>query len=317
MTDASSSPTPEPASWHGLLVIDKPTGITSRAALDRAASWFPPETRIGHAGTLDPLASGVLVLCIGKATRLVEFVQDLPKTYWARVLLGVRSNTDDATGACVRVEDPPVPELPEISQVLDGFRGEILQVPPKFSAAHHLGKRAYRLARKQRAFELAPRMVRVQAITIEAYEYPYLDLLIECGKGTYIRSLARDLGERLGCGGLIAALRRTRTGGFDETDALQLDGEAVNVHQRLLPLSKAVEHLPRLSLSETLVDRLCHGQRLARTDIPEFDASAGRDMAVFDTSGQLAVIVRYEHEIARISPIKVMLDAPRPSDQPC
>src|SRR4051794_8368887 len=130
MTHASPTAVPEPTACHGLLVIDKPSGITSRAALDQAAAWFPAGTRIGHAGTLDPLASGVLVLCIGKATRLVEFIQDLRKTYWARVRLGVRSDTDDADGVCVRVADPPVPHLLEIRQALVGFLGETQQVPP-------------------------------------------------------------------------------------------------------------------------------------------------------------------------------------------
>lgn len=318
MTHASSSPVPESAAWHGLLVIDKPSGITSRSALDQAAAWFPPGTRIGHAGTLDPLASGILVLCIGKATRLVEFVQLIPKTYWARVLLGARSDTDDADGARVPVPDPPVPELLEVRQTLDEFVGEIQQVPPRYSAARHQGKRAYRLARKQREFELAPRPVHVQSITIEAYEYPYLDLLIECGKGTYIRSLARDLGERLACGGLIAALRRTRTGSFDEACALSLEADASLARQKLLPLGQAVAHLPRLLLPEPLVIRLCQGQRLAQHDIPDFPATASGDLAVFDGAGQLAVIVRYEPELARISPVKVMLEAqPRQSDQPC
>jgi tRNA pseudouridine55 synthase len=318
MTHVSPSPAPEPLAWHGLLIIDKPSGMTSRAALDRAAAWFPPDTRIGHAGTLDPLASGVLVLCIGKARRLVEYVQDLPKTYWARVLLGARSDTDDADGVCVRESDPPMPEWPDIHQALSDFVGQIQQVPPKFSAARHCGKRAYKLARKHRDFELAPRMVQIHQITIEAYEYPYLDLLIECGKGTYIRSMARDLGERLGCGGLISALRRTRIGGFDETNALQLDADAASAHATLLPLGQAVAHLPRLSLSETLLTRLSRGQRLAQTDIPDLPTNTACDMAAFDAAGQLGVIVRYEPELARISPVKVMLDAPsHPPDQPC
>ncbi len=306
MTYVGSASLPESAPCHGLLVIDKPPGITSRAALDRAAAWFPPDTRVGHAGTLDPLASGVLVLCLGKATRLVEFVQDLPKTYRARLLLGARSDTDDAAGVCVPVPDARVPDLSEISKALHGFEGKIQQVPPRYSAARHQGKRAYKLARKQHEFELAPRFVTVQQIAIETYAYPHLDLVIDCGKGTYIRSLARDLGECLGCGGLIAALRRTRIGTFDEATALKLDAKASSARERLLPLSAAVAHLPRLELPEPLVSRLCQGQRLAQTDIPNFQPESVSDLAVFDFAGELAVIVQFEPELERISPVKVM-----------
>ena len=298
---------PGSQSWHGLLVLDKPSGITSRAALDRAAAWFPPDTRVGHAGTLDPLASGVLVLCLGKATRLVEFVQDLPKTYRARVLLGARSDTDDADGVCVPMPDVRVPTLPEIRETLNRFVGEIQQVPPNYSAARVQGKRAYNLARKQRDFELAPRLVKIQQITIDAFAYPYLDLVIDCGKGTYIRSLARDLGERLACGGLIAALRRTRIGSFDETTALGIDADGSQVIKNLLPLGHAVALLPRLAMSESLVNRLCMGQRLAATDIPNYPFASSCELAVFNAAGELAVLVKYEQELARISPIKVLL----------
>ena len=305
MTFAASSNDSEPGSWHGLLVLDKPTGITSRAALDRAAGWFPRQTRIGHAGTLDPLASGVLVLCLGKATRLVEFVQDLPKAYQARILLGARSDTDDADGVCVSVPDARIPDLTEIRQTLDSFIGTIQQVPPRFSAARHEGKRAYSLARKQREFELAPRPVQIQRINIEDYTYPHLHLTVECGKGTYIRSLARDLGERLGCGGLIAALRRTRIGSFDEKDALPIEADRDEAVQKLQPIGAAVAHLPKLTLTDQLVGRLRQGQRLARTDIPDFPVAHSCDLAAFNGAGELAMIVRYEHEIARISPHKV------------
>ncbi len=205
MTDSSAQPDTE--NLHGLLVLDKPSGITSRGALDRAAGWFPRGTRLGHAGTLDPLASGVLVLCLGRATRLVEFVQDLPKTYKARIRLGAHSDTDDATGACVPVPDVCPPALGEIQQAIGGFVGPISQVPPRYSAAHVQGRRAYKLARKEREFKLTPRTITIERIAIDAYHFPHLDLTIDCGKGTYIRSLARDLGESLGCGGLIAALR--------------------------------------------------------------------------------------------------------------
>jgi tRNA pseudouridine55 synthase len=307
MTDATSTSAGKTASWHGLLVVDKPAGITSRAALDRVAASLPRKTRIGHAGTLDPLASGVLVLCIGTATRLVEFVQDLSKSYQARIRLGANSNTDDADGICEPVPDAQPPSLADLRHELDCFVGKIQQTPPRFSAAHHEGQRAYQLARKNREFDLAPRTVRISKIAIDAYEYPYLDLTIDCGKGTYIRSLARDLGDKLGCGGLIATLRRTRIGGFDTNNAVTMETATGELRKHLLPLGQAVVHLPRLDLSDILVARLRLGQRLARQDIANFPAEGSDHLAVFDSAGNLAVIVRFDRDLDRISPAKVIV----------
>ncbi len=309
MTDANPTNDAHAFFWHGLLVVDKPSGITSRAALDRVAASLPRKTRVGHAGTLDPLASGVLVLCIGKATRLVEFVQDLPKSYQARIRLGANSNTDDADGICEPVADARPPSLEALRHELSGFVGQIQQTPPRFSAAHHEGQRAYKLARKDREFELAPRTVHISRIDIDAYEYPHLDLTIDCSKGTYIRSLARDLGARLACGGLIASLRRTRIGDFDTSNAVTLETEIEELRQQLLPVGRAVAHLPRLDLTEILVARLQVGQRLAREDIPDFPQNAPEHLAVFDSGGNLAVIVRFDRDLDRISPAKVIVEA--------
>ena len=143
------------------------------------------------------------------------------------------------------------------------------------------------------------------------------DLTIDCGKGTYIRSLARDLGECLGCGGLIAALRRTRVGIFEAEGAVSLEAEAPEAYQRIRPIGDAVAHLPRLILSETLVHRFCLGQRLAQQDVAGFEPTGALDLAVFDGAGQLAAIARFEPELARISPVKVMRVASGEDDQSC
>lgn len=210
----------------GFLVIDKPAGMTSRDAVNVAQRWFPRKTKIGHAGTLDPLATGVLVLCVGKATKLVERVQAMGKTYRATILLGAASDTDDADGTVTPSVVNAIPSEERIRELLPNFVGEIRQRPPNVSAIKVAGRRAYDLARRGQEVELKPRTVRVDAIRPLKYEWPRLDLEIDCGKGTYIRSIARDLGELLGVGGLIAALRRTRIGGFTAEMGLGVDATA-------------------------------------------------------------------------------------------
>ena len=157
----------------GLLVLDKPGGLTSRAAVDRALAWLPRGTRVGHTGTLDPLATGVLVLTVGQATRLAEYVQRMAKTYLSTFLLDARSDTDGADGTVepVAVEGPP-PERGQIGAALRGFVGDIEQVPPAYSAAKVTGRRAYELARRGEEVALAPRRVRVYGIDVLAYEFP-------------------------------------------------------------------------------------------------------------------------------------------------
>src|SRR5690349_8551537 len=209
--------------FHGLLVLDKPLGVTSRAAVDRALRWFPRGTRLGHTGTLDPLATGVLVLCVGHATRLTEYVQAMGKAYTADVVLGARSATDDAEGPITPATVKRPPDRVAVNAGLAQFVGAVEQVPPAFSAAKVTGQRAYDLARRGGAVDLTPRTVRIDRIDVLEFDYPRLRLEVLCGKGTYIRSLARDLGDRLGCGAYLGGLRRTRVGPFTPADAALLD----------------------------------------------------------------------------------------------
>ena len=173
----------------GLLVVDKPGGMTSRDAVNRAMAWFPRGHALGHTGTLDPLATGVLVLCAGQATRLAEYVQAMEKSYRTTLRLGQRSSTDDADGDIRTVAVGPSPPETGIREALRAFIGDIEQVPPAFSAAKITGQRAYDLARAGRAVALEPRRVHVYDIHMLDYQYPRLELDVRCGKGTYIRSL--------------------------------------------------------------------------------------------------------------------------------
>jgi tRNA pseudouridine55 synthase len=291
-------------SLHGLLVLDKPAGITSRDAVNRVQRWLPRGTRVGHTGTLDPLATGVLVLCIGNATRLAEYVQRMPKTYRAGMALGARSDTDDADGAITPTPPTAAPSRDQLAEALRSFIGTIEQVPPAFSAAKVTGRRAYSIARAGQSVDLAPRRVTIHGIDLLAYAFPRLEVEVRCGRGTYIRSLARDLGERLGCGGYIESLRRTRVGCFDDATALSLE-EGLEVARRsLLPTALALADLPRLVLTITEIVRLRQGQAV------QLGGRAGVDeAALFDERGELVGVGMADGAGRVIRPVKVLSNA--------
>lgn len=275
------------ANYHGILVIDKPSGITSRDAVDRAQTWFPRGTRIGHTGTLDPLASGVLVLCIGVATRLTEYVQAMTKVYRAGITLGATSDTDDADGAISPTLDAQVPTREQLDLQLRGFLGKIDQIPPVYSATKVTGRRAYALARQGKNVQLESRPVRIDRIDVARFDYPHLDIVVRCGKGTYIRSLARDLGQRLGCGGYISELRRQEVGWFSEADAVSLDVDAETARAKMLPVWRAFQSEPPIQLSDAEATKLLQGQRIA---IPHGAQARIGEIVVVDTAGRLLAI---------------------------
>jgi tRNA pseudouridine55 synthase len=293
------------AALHGLLVIDKPGGLTSRDVVDHVQIWFPPHTRIGHTGTLDPLATGVLVLCVGTATRLTEYVQQMEKVYEIRIRLGARSDTDDADGViAMQNQMGGPPERRVIERHLQGFLGETEQVPPIYSAARVGGRRAYDLARRGREVDLKPRKVTIHAIEVLAYDYPSLELRVRCGKGTYMRSLARDLGDQLGCGAYVAELRRTRIGPFDAANALSLEIDGTFACTRLLPLEAAVADLPGLVLPARELTRLRQGQPVTVTGIPG-NLKPKQEIAVFDEARGLAAIAKVGGQ-GRLTSVKVL-----------
>lgn len=207
------SPKYRKSAMAGLLVFDKPLGWSAMDVVRkvRDAAGF---VKTGHAGTLDPLATGVMVVCIGRATKLVEQLMGLPKIYDSVLDLSAFTNTDDREGEREEVEVGTPPSEARVREVLEQFVGPIQQVPPQFSAVHVGGKRAYKLARKGQAVEIEPRTVHVETIELVSYEWPELRLLITCGKGTYVRSMARDIGSALGTGGHLARLRRTAIGDY-------------------------------------------------------------------------------------------------------
>ena len=261
--------TPTPC---GLLVIDKPAGMTSRAVVDQVQLWFPRGVKIGHTGTLDPLATGVLVLCVGRATRLADYVQEGEKTYQSRFHLGAVSDTDDAQGVITPRQGVSPPSREQLLEVLQEFVGDIWQRPPAVSALKLQGQRAYALARQGVAPALAPRLVHIRAIRLRDYQWPYVDVEVECSRGTYIRALARDVGEKLGCGGYVETLRRLRVGPFSWEQATPLQN--LREPPPLWPARLAVAHLPTLTLDQAEAQRFCRGQFLLWRWGSTADASA-------------------------------------------
>jgi tRNA pseudouridine55 synthase len=232
-----SSTEPAPG---GILVVDKPEGITSFGVVARVRRRAGG-LRTGHAGTLDPLASGVLVLALGRATKAIDRLMATDKRYRTTVDLSAFTTTDDREGERSEVAVESVPRLEDVEMALASLRGVVQQRPPAFSAMKVGGRRAYALARAGTPPELPPRPVRIHAIEIRRYAFPLVELEIHCGKGTYIRSIARDLGIALGTGGHCATLRRTAVGPFTETMAVALDQLPEEIGPAdLIPLERAL-----------------------------------------------------------------------------
>jgi tRNA pseudouridine55 synthase len=235
----------------GILAVDKPAGPTSHDVV-RVARRALGTRRVGHFGTLDPFASGLLVLGVGPATRLAPFAVEHAKTYRATVRLGARSDTDDCEGIVEEVPAPPIPDRVAVDRACEAWVGSVLQVPPAYSAKHVDGGRAYALARAGGTVTLDAVPVRIDTIRVERYAWPELEILVRCGPGTYIRALARDLGERLGTGGLCAALRRLASGPFEVARALSWNGleDPAAARAALEPSWTVVADLPAAVLDD-------------------------------------------------------------------
>jgi tRNA pseudouridine55 synthase len=264
----------------GVLLVDKPPGPSSNAVLQRTKRLLGA-TRAGHTGTLDPLASGLLVVAIGEATKFSGAMLDADKVYRARVKLGERTTTGDAEGAML-ARSPAVPERGDLLDVLNRFRGEIEQVPPAHSAIKHLGRPLYAYARKGVSVPRSPRRITVRRLELESLEGDTAVLRVECSKGTYIRTLAEDIGEALGCGAHVAALERTAVGWFRLDQAITMHAlEELSLEarrERLLPAETLVGDQPRLTIENRAAAKFRQGQPLS------VDYPLG-GVAVFDQKG--------------------------------
>jgi tRNA pseudouridine55 synthase len=280
----------------GVININKPPGWSSRATLARVERLLRP-VKVGHAGTLDPLAEGVLVACLGPATRLIEHVQRMPKEYRATFLLGRRSPSDDVDSEVELLIDPPEPPRAAIETMLPRFTGMIEQRPPAFSAVKIEGQRAYKLARKGRVVETSLRQIEVYAISLDRYEYPELELSIRCSSGTYVRSIGRDLAERLRTAAVMSALMRTAIGPFRIEDAMNArspDEARLRAHLQS-PLA-AVPGMPRLELTAVQVFEVQHGGLIKVEHLPDelhgVASSADGLIAGVDAQGELITLLK-------------------------
>ena len=244
----------------GWIVLDKPVGMTSTHAVSRLKRICNAK-KAGHAGTLDPLASGILPVAFGEATKTVPFVQDGEKAYRFTVRWGVQTDTDDSDGKPVETSDQR-PSREAIEQLLPAFTGTILQTPPAYSAIKISGERAYDLARDGETVTIAPRNVTIHSLAMVEEGDNFAVFETECGKGTYVRAIARDLGRLLGCFGHISALRRTRVGPFAETDAIPLDEVAEAPQAAMRTIESGLAEVPCVVVDRSNAARLRRGQNI-------------------------------------------------------
>lgn len=261
----------------GFLNLNKPLGLTSHDCVAKVRRLLNLK-RVGHGGTLDPLATGVLPIALGRATRLLQFLQE-DKAYRATIRFGVRTTTDDLEGETLSATPVPTLSLPQIQQTLPQFQGKIQQIPPSYSAIQVQGKRLYELARAGEAVEAPVRSVEVFRIDVldwRSGDFPELEVAIACGSGTYIRAIARDLGNLLNTGGTLASLIRTTSSGFHLTDSLTLDQLTEQAQQAAFrPISPelALEHLLSVTLPPQESKRWCQGQRICLEPTPSLSPS--------------------------------------------
>ena len=289
----------------GIINVDKPKGITSRQAVNHIQKIVKP-AKVGHAGTLDPLATGVLAVCIGRATRLVPYIQNYHKTYIAQFLLGKQSDTDDITGDVIDVSVQQTINQSDVEQLLPQFRGKIQQIPPQFSAIHIQGKRAYELARQGTQVDIPAREVEIFQLELIEFDYPEMTLKMQCGSGTYVRSVGRDIGELLNCGAVMTELIRTEIGTYNVSEAISLDEITKDSWRDFLqPPETAVSALPRINISTAACHEISHGRKITAEE--ELLLPPETTVALFTTNNKLAALALYHPEENLLAPKNVFL----------
>ena len=281
---------------NGIVVLDKPQGITSNAALQRVRHSLNAQ-KAGHTGALDPLATGVLPLCFGEATKFSQLLLEADKEYLTRAQLGIKTASADSDGDII--EQKPVPATlshAELDDVLDGFRGPIMQVPSMYSALKHKGVPLYKLAREGVEVKREARPVTIYELELIAIELPFVSLRVRCSKGTYIRNLVEDIGDRLGCGAHVTELRRTQSGPFRIEQAQAWDlfesGERISeelTHKVLLPVESAVESFPKIILNQDDTGSIIRGQtvKISPLEIPQVTQSLPYRVRLYQGKDQL------------------------------
>ena len=302
-------------SISGFLNVDKPSGWTSSDVVAKLRSAFRLRQRglkIGHGGTLDPMATGVLPICIGGATRLSEFVLTGSKSYLMSAMLGVSTDTYDSEGAETQRQDYSTVKSTDLVWVMLEFRGEIDQVPPIYSAIKKDGQPLYKLARKGKTVALEPRKVEVHKLELTAWDPPHFSLKIDCGSGFYARSLANDVGQRVGCGAHMTSLRRTRAGDFDIAESLSLDTLIAcaaddSWTRHLLKPDHVLRRLPKVTLDEAETAAFSHGRVIERI-LANWESNQVQ-IRVYGDNGTFIGLGRVDEEANFIRPATVLKDS--------
>jgi tRNA pseudouridine55 synthase len=286
----------------GILLINKPKGYTSHdiIAILRGIS---KARRLGHTGTLDPNATGLLCVCFGKATRLIEYMEEVPKSYLCTARLGLRSDTEDIWGELKESDSFEFPSAEKLVRHLERFKGELSQTPPMYSAIRVNGRRLYSYARSGESVNPRPRIVTIYDIELLAY-YPCQNEIIfsvKCGRGTYIRSICRELGESLGCGAVMSGLTRTSTSGFDISESINFEslrkiGNPAELEKLLLPLDRAIDKLPKINVDESVAKKILNGSKI------EAEGENQKNIAVMNAGSLIAIMDRQDNIL---KPIKV------------
>ena len=296
---------------NGVVVVDKPAGITSHDVVDRVRKLLGVK-KAGHTGTLDPLATGVLPVCVGEATKIASFLAGDDKVYEVVMLLGVRTDTQDVTGTVLAEQEPRV-GAPDVESVMASLVGRITQIAPRYSAVKVRGRALYKWARKGIDVESPAREVEIREIVLRGIEMPRVRFAVTCSKGTYVRTLCADAGERLGCGAALEGLRRTRSGPFRIEEAVRIEGgsdEAIReaVGRGLIPLRQALPGIGDIRVPAVLEQRLAKGHQpdaegLAGLQIPSL--AAGDVVKFVSGEGRLVALARMlvsTGEIASLAP---------------
>jgi tRNA pseudouridine55 synthase len=288
----------------GILNINKPQGLTSHDVVARIRK-LSGQRKVGHTGTLDPMATGVLLVCLGQATRLIEYLQHGSKRYQATLRFGISTDTLDAEGQIIAQSDPSALTETQLRQILPAFQGNIEQIPPLFSALKREGQPLYKLARVGQKVEVKPRPVTIESLSWLDWQPPDLTLEVVCSPGTYIRALARDIGERAGTGAHLSALTRTANSGWSITQAVtlgELEQKPTSWQTYLYPLDQAIIHLPKVTLTAAAVQRVQQGQPI----IDPISPVAGDLLRAYTPDGTfLAILTRVSSDDKLWQPKKV------------
>lgn len=273
---------------NGVLLLDKPLGFSSNQALQKV-KWLFSATKAGHTGTLDPLATGLLPICLGEATKFAQYVTDADKTYFATIKLGATTTTGDAEGEVLTTAPVNVTQ-PQLEAACKQFLGEISQMPPMYSALKHEGKALYEYAREGVNIERKTRLITIQSIAINDFDDDIAKITVSCSKGTYIRTLAEDIGTVLGCGAHLIGLRRIETAGYLLAQAITIEQlEALSQENRdalLLPVDSAIEALTKVILNADAAHFVLQGQAVWLPGNTRQNLSVGDDLRLYDEQGQ-------------------------------